>query len=140
MQDIYVTMITLRDYYHQAHVLSKNVVYYGDHLLLQRLYEECDGYIDSLMEKMVGIGMGDMSIHLPTVYKKVFEKIKDLPYSPKENSIYFTTGETLEASLRTLCESLNKAEGTSVGVLNFIGDIADKSEGRTYLIKQRLSK
>lgn len=140
LQDILVNVIALRDYYHTAHVCAKNSVYYSDHLLLQRLYEETDGYVDGIKEKMLGIGMGDESVHLPTLYKKVFERIKDLPYAAKENAVYFTAALSLEETLKTLCAAVDKAEGTSVGVRNFVGDIADKSEGRCYLIKQRLAK
>jgi DNA-binding ferritin-like protein len=140
LQDILVIMISLRDFYHTSHVTCKNSVYYGDHLLLERLYTACDDHVDSIMEKIVGIGLGEQTIHLPTIYKKVFERIKNLPYSSKENSEYFSAAYTLEESLKNICELMNKDDVTSVGVKNFIGDIADKSETRCYLIKQRLAK
>lgn len=140
MQDLLVLMITLRDYYHTAHVCVKNSVSYSDHLLLERLYDGVSDYVDPIKEKMLGIGMGDESVHLPTIYKKVFERIKDLPYAAKENAAYFTAALAMEESLKSLCSTIDKTEGTSVGVRNFVGDIADKSEGRCYLIKQRLAK
>ena len=52
MQDLLVLMITLRDYYHTAHVCVKNSVSYSDHLLLERLYDGVSDYIDPIKEKI----------------------------------------------------------------------------------------
>ena len=140
LQDILVCFLTLRDYYHTAHVSCKNSVFYSDHLLLERLYNEASEPIDSIKEKMLGIGMGTPSIHLPTLYKKVFEKIKNLPYDCKENAQYFEAACKLEEEMRQYCEAMDKDPASSVGVRTFIGDLADGSEDRCYLIGQRLAK
>lgn len=140
LQDLLVLHIALRDYYHTAHVSVKNSVFYSDHDLLSRLYEGCDDFIDPLMEKMVGIGMGIQSIHLPTVLKKVYEKVTKLPFDCKENVMYFQAAYSLEESLKQICEIVDKDPATSAGVRNMIGGIADKAEERCYLVKQRIAK
>jgi DNA-binding ferritin-like protein len=140
LQDLLVLHIAIRDYLHTAHVSVKGSVFYTDHELLSRLYTGADAEVDGLMEKMVGIGMGVQSIHLPTVLKKVYEKVSKLPYDAPTNEVYFQVACSLEESLRQACEALDKDPNTSVGVRNMIGDLADKSENRCYLIKQRLGK
>lgn len=140
LQDLLVLHIAIRDYLHTAHVSVKGSVFYADHELLSRLYSAADAEVDGLMEKMVGIGMGLQSIHLPSVLKKVYEKVSKLPYDAQTNDIYFQAAYSLEETLKQVCEAMDKDPNTSVGVRNMIGDLADKSEGRCYLIKQRLGK
>lgn len=140
LQDLLVLHIAIRDYLHTAHVSVKGSVFYADHELLSRLYSAVDAEVDGLMEKMVGIGMGLQSIHLPSVLKKVYEKVSKLPYDAQSNDIYFQAAYSLEETLKQVCEAMDKDPNTSVGVRNMIGDLADKSEGRCYLIKQRLGK
>ena len=125
-------------YYHTAHVSVKNTVFYSDHELLGRLYDSVGSHLDALMEKSVGITGSTQEIHLPSTLQLVFNKISKLPYDAKENSIYFTAALSLEQGLLAY---IMKTESTqSVGVRNLLGDIADSSENRVYLLKQRTTK
>jgi DNA-binding ferritin-like protein len=140
MYDIFVQLKAISMYYKTTHWQCKNSVYYADHLLLDRLYKESHEDIDTIAEKMIGIGMGIDIVDLPKCLKSVFNKVKDLPYNQNENKIYFEAALKLENELLELCSIADKNPKTSCGTKNLIGDIADEAEARLYLIKQRISK
>lgn len=127
-------------YYQTGHWQVKNSVFYADHLLLERLYNETSARIDQIAEKMVGTTGNPALVNLNDLIKKEYEIIKGLPYNPAENSVFFQTGLQCEQKLLELCKVLDSSPETSVGVRNMIGDIADESEARVYLLRQRLAK
>ena len=137
--DIYVQSKVLEDYYHVAHFQVKNVPFYGDHLLFERLYGSAGSCIDGLAEKLIGIGEPSNTLDINNIYKKTFEKVKTLPCSCKENAQYFEAALKMEQSLIEYCTKCD-AETSSIGIKNMVGGIADVAEGRIYLLKQRLSK
>lgn len=131
---------SLEMYYEVIHWTCKNSMFYGDHLLAERLSSEAGKNIDAIAEKIVGTGMGIDKINLPSILKAVYEKVKSLPYSQDENSKYFESALSLEQELLSYCEMYDKDPSSSVGCRNLIGDIADLAQGRIYLLRQRLSK
>ena len=139
-QELLSYLKSLELYYKTAHWQVKNPIYYSDHLLLDRLSDESGKRIDEVAEKAIGVTGSVASVNLPEILKKVYGCIKDCPYESNENSKYFEAALHLEEKLQQLCKQFDQAPETSVGVKNMLGDIADESEGRIYLLKQRLSK
>ena len=137
--DLYCYHKVLSDYYHTAHFQVKNIPFYSDHLLFERLYNEAGAGIDGLGERIIGSGMSLESLNLPVIYKKMFEKVKGLPFACKENTQFFETAMSLETCLVEMCEAYDKSPA-SVGCKNMVAGLADASESRIYLIKQRLNK
>lgn len=140
LSTILVYSKALQDYYQVAHWTCKNTVYYADHLLFGRLYDEAGKHIDALGEKHLGIGKPSSELNTSVIYKAVYNIIKNLPYDVKENSEFAKAALDVEAKLIELCVQVDSAEDTSIGVKNFVGQIADDAEGRIYLLKQRLAK
>lgn len=141
MKDLFINLLahlrSLSLYYQTAHWSVKTSLFYQDHLLFERLYKDID--LDAIAEKAVGLTDCD-AVHLPVNLKKVYEKIKALPQKPSDNSDFFKAALQLEQELIALCEAFESADGVSLGLKNLLADLADNSENRTYLIKQRLSK
>ena len=137
--EIFCTLKALSEYYKTGHWQVKNTIYYSDHLLLDRLAEESQEQLDAIAEKIVGTTGNSSILNLNDVLKKQYELIKNLPYTPNENTAFFEAGLSLEQRVLELCASVDSSPETSVGIKNMIGDIADESEARVYLLKQRLS-
>jgi DNA-binding ferritin-like protein len=72
------TLKALQAYYQHAHWISKGEPFYGDHLLFERLYGSVNEQIDSLAEKMVGLG-GDHYVCVRTVMKMTSDILQKIP-------------------------------------------------------------
>jgi len=140
LQQIFSRLQALNMFYKTAHWQCKNVVFYGDHLLLDRLSDDSYKFVDPLAEKMIGKTGDTHVVDLPVILKRVYEHIKGLPMSADENSRYFEAALNLEQELLNICEQYDQSPDASVGCRNLIGDIADLTEGRIYLLKQRIAK
>lgn len=137
--DLFCCLKATSEYYKTGHWQVKNTIYYADHQLLDRLASESGARLDQIAEKIIGTTGNVALLNLSDVLKKQYEMIKSLPYTPEENSAFFQAGMGLEQKILDLCKSLDAAPETSVGVRNLLGDIADESEGRIYLLRQRLN-
>ena len=137
LQSILVCLKSLSEYYQMAHWQSKGENFYEYHLLFERLYGSAGDSIDAVAEKLIGIGEGQEKLNLPEIIKQQYSKIKMLPVNASAEAF-------LNASIgleNELCAKIEEIEPSySVGVRNMLGDIADKAEGRKYLIKQCLNK
>ena len=140
LQDLLACLKAKQDYYKTGHWQVKNTIYYADHLLLDRLASETGARIDQVAEKIIGVTGNAALLNLPDILKKQYEYIKDLPYNAPENTVIFQTGLQMEMKLQELCKVIDAAPESSLGVKTMVGDIANESEGRIYLLKQRLSK
>jgi len=139
LQEVLVYLKALSEYYKTAHWQTKGQLFYSDHLLLDRLSSEAKVNIDTLAEKMIGTGVSPESLNLTDILKKQYEIIKGLPYNSPDNSTYFQASLVCENRLLEICKAIDSSPETSVGVKNLIAQIADDSEGRIYLLKQRLN-
>lgn len=139
LQDLFCTLKALSEYYKTGHWQVKNTIYYADHQLLDRLYGESYARLDQIAEKIIGTTGNLAALNLNEVLKKEYELIKTLPYTPEENSAFFQAGLSLEQKILELCAQIDAAPETTVGIKNMIGDIADESESRIYLLRQRLN-
>lgn len=124
-------------YSQTAHWTVKNSVFLSDHLLFERLYNEVNAEIDGVAEKAVGLTGGD-TVNLPMSLKMVYEKIKTLPYNCSENSECFKASLALEQEFVVLCSQADKIPDATLGFRNLMADLADRAEGRIYLLKQRV--
>lgn len=148
MMTIIAILRTLNMGYHHAHVNVKGSDYYGDHLLLQRLYTENASIdeIDSVMERLKGL--------YPTHLVKLGETLDriDQEYeiisgidSPGDNVEKFKALIKLEMRLQGVISKLVQAlEDRSIvgngtdGTLNLLQGIADTHQQNVYLINQRI--
>lgn len=103
------------------------------------MYEEVEGEYDSVAERMIGLG-DSSQLNLHAITDAVSQKCKQYPIDAKENAALFQAALQLEKELQQQIEMMVKAGGVSQGVVQLLGDIAQRSEIRTYKIKQRIKK
>jgi len=138
-------MKALQNYYQHAHWISKGESYYGDHLLFERLYGDLGKQIDSLAEKMVGLG-GDSFVCVKTVMAMTAKILSHVP-DMDENMLGYELAETglkLEMSFLNCTEGLYnkmKEDGSiTLGFDDLLMSLYNEHEGNVYLLKQRIKK
>lgn len=131
-------LYALEFFYKTAHWTVKTPLFYGDHLLFDRLSEEASKRIDQVAEKGIGITQDLSVVHLPTLLKSIFNLVKDLSFSNKDNAKFFEESLKLENTFISFCKKFNKSQEATLGTQNLIQDLVDEAEGRVYLIKQRI--
>lgn len=136
LQDIAIKARTMQLYYQTAHNLVKGTVFYQDHESLGEYYIALGCAYDAIIERAIQLE-GDSAADLTVQLKQIYQNIKDMPSGVKENKEYFIKGLELE---KDLCECIAKhiEKECSPGTEQLIGDVADKSEVRQYLISRRL--
>jgi len=115
--------------------------YYGDHILLQRLYEDDGGFIDTLAEKIIG----HFGMIPPAQFSQTMTKFIEnfAPASLDPDSMFMSSLEIEKVVLSTITsvrQGLEAAGELSDGFDNLLQGIADKHEEFVYLLQQRTVK
>lgn len=143
-----VLLVHLRYLYnvHQTnHWTAKGDSFYGDHLLLQRLYEKVLEEIDSLAEKVVGLG-DEANVNLQLQLTQM-NKISQQGYGvastiPRTNELFKNSLMAeecfMDAAMLTYYQ-LQELGIMTPGLDNFLQGIMDSHESHAYLLKQRCS-
>ena len=141
MNEIYQKTIailrSLSCYYQTTHWLASGSQYYGDHLLLQRLYDAVTPEIDVFGEKALGITKQDSAVNLIENISMVSKIINNMEYGSVE--ICFKSALKLERAFVMFCEEQSASNENSEGVKNLFAGTADIHEGHVYLLQQRVS-
>jgi DNA-binding ferritin-like protein len=131
---------------HQTHHWqARGDAYYGDHLLFDRLYNETLADIDTIAERVVGLGgveLVNVSTQANQVCKLVCDTLNTGRSIPRSQELVQSSLDAEELYLKIVEACKGRLElngGLSYGTDNLLAGIADKIEGRTYLLKQRLS-
>ena len=114
----------------------KSSGFYGDHLLMQRLYESTLENVDSIAEKGIGLfgtDVVDIGAQL-TLIKTIIDKYKGL--KPLERSLA-AVQDFLDVSTKTY-EDLKKNGDMTLGLDDLILSIHSEQETSIYLLQQTL--
>jgi DNA-binding ferritin-like protein len=138
LKEIAIKLRAMDFYYHTAHNLVKGTVFYQDHEALAEYYTTISSDYDCVIERAINLE-GDSVAELKSQLKNVYNELKDIPNSVKENKQYFVKGLEFE---KDLCEAIKEYidAGCSPGTEQLIGDVANRSEIRQYLINRRIKK
>lgn len=117
------------------HHNCKGALFFQDHGALGDFYEALQGEYDRAAEKYVSL-YGTYDIN--QVMSMVIASMQGMPSQVKENKEYFTILLGKEKELCSMVDMLVKQGGYSEGCKNMLADICTVSEGRQYLIKQRI--
>lgn len=140
--DLIVLLRTLNLGYHHAHVNTKGRAYYGDHLLLQRLYTGNGGpnpitEIDGLMEQWKRLYPQSM---LDPAAMAVAVAHAAQPLARKSGEAAMRALLEMERTLeRRIANVLKSWPGEDAGLDNFLQGIADQHATNIYLLQQRLA-
>ncbi len=140
MQQLKFLLATLRaaQMIHQTgHWRVSGRTYYGDHQLLERLYNSVTGEIDQLAEKMVE-KYGEDSVELVDQIIRMHTVVKGIA----SISCNFKRAQAVEKMLQKLFkisyDKLKEADELSLGIDDFLMASANNHETNCYLLNQRL--
>lgn len=125
---------------HQTHHWqTMGSAFYGDHLLLERLYKAVEDEVDTVGEKVVGLDSPALTNyflqmkHMSAFLKAVTDAQKQpMIVSLQAELVFIGTGEMIT-------ERLKKEGLLTSGLANLLGDILDRHESHVYLLQQRLA-
>lgn len=116
-----------------AHWRAKGEMYYGDHLLFQRIYEGISAEIDLVAEKMLGTGESDNLLSPKSIIIGTSKSLTMMTEGSDASALMVAESKFL-SNLATVISS----GGLSEGVQNMLQGIADKHEEHVYLLSRRL--
>lgn len=128
---------------HTNHWISRGQNSYADHLLFQRLYEEIFAQIDTLAEKLIGLG-NETNVHLELQTSQLdrlarecanFTTIDTNQLAKKSLELEFNFLKVLDC----VKELLNQKGQLTLGLDNMLAGLADVHESYVFLLKQRCS-
>tara|TARA_B100000900_G_scaffold416157_1_gene449592 strand:- start:4379 stop:4816 length:438 start_codon:yes stop_codon:yes gene_type:complete len=136
LSDLLATLRAVHFIHWTGHWQVKGNPYYGDHLLLQRLYEGLDNEIDTLAEKLVA--MFGVEIVNPAQQSVIMNQIIQ-SLSSVQNPIMrsLNAEKKLMRLLEHTFKSLEKQNNLSLGMNDFIAATANAHETYIYLLQQR---
>lgn len=136
---------SMETYYHHAHWVTKGDVYYGDHLLFERLYGETKSQVDGLAEKMVGV-FGEESVSIQKVTEVVMKVVSSAPKMDKnitgfELAKYGLGLEKIFLQMTTsLYQKMKKDGSMTMGFDDLLMGLYNEHEGSIYLLQQRTKR
>lgn len=124
---------------HSHHWQTQGNSFYGDHLLFQRIYEGMTGEVDTIGEKVVGLGQPSL-----TNYFKQHSLMKMFLDNVTSKDNYFQVSLRAELMFCALGEVIMdglKNKGLlTVGLEQALGTILDTHETYIYLLKQKVAQ
>lgn len=119
-----------------SHWQAQGTPFYGDHLMLARIYEAIEDEIDTLAEKVVG-EFGYMSVSPVEQMQRALHIIEqhDNP-DPIVRSLAIE--DELQREIESVYRALKQADMLSLGLDDFIMGIANAHESHLYLLRQKL--
>jgi DNA-binding ferritin-like protein len=128
----------------QAHWVAFGPNFYGDHLLLERLYTGKKGgpniqmQIDGLGERMVAY-FGPQSVNPVESERRVLAILNRL-VSAEPLMALSRLEETTQAVIRSAWKSNKESGNPYLGLDNFFMQLADERDVARYLLRQRVSR
>ena len=128
---------------HKAnHWRTRGNVYYADHLLFDRLSNSVEEDVDSLAERLVGLGDGAL-VEPSTAASQTDKFLRDafISTADMEPDGFIAASLAAEVFYLDLVDvvtfSLESKGKLSRGTDNLLAGVSDKHEGLVYLLKQR---
>lgn len=124
--------------YRNAHWQVQGEGYYGNHLLLQRIYEEASEHVDSVAERMVGY-YGPAAVDLDGLQAERMQAwIAEFQAGegPLERALLAAHG--VRRALDDAYAELKASGGMSLGLDDLIMSISSDKDEHAYLLQQAL--
>ena len=122
----------------EGHWRVKGANYYGDHLLLQRIYESVDKEIDGLGERIVAYAGPDF-IDTSAVLEKALTLVKEWSKKRDPMAQALVAEESLQLAIKATYDALKASGNLSLGMDDFLMAMADAHDTNRYLLRQRLA-
>jgi len=137
-QKVLAHLRALQWVYTTSHWTSAGPNSYSDHLLLERLYEGLDKPIDALGERMVAY-FGPQAVD-PVAINGIAQKVlAGVGPARLRLSVLLNLEHSIQTGIKTAWKA-NQESGDemSLGIDNYLADLADQRDEAIYLLRQRL--
>jgi DNA-binding ferritin-like protein len=138
LQGILVLLRVLQIGVQEGHWTVKGSNYYGDHLLLQRIYTSVDDEIDGIGERIVAYA-GPSYVDSDVITAKANTVLRELRKRKDPIQQALAAEEMLQVALRKTYDALKASGGLSLGLDDFLMGIASAHDTNRYLLQQRLA-
>lgn len=139
LAELLALLFSIKNYAWTAHWNAKGPTFYGDHLLLQRIYEKMDKSIDALGERM--LAYTGQPVNYPHLTQEMARLSSQL-MSPGDMSCFVPLALLVKAAQQqsdrlrvNLADKFN--EMSVAGLDNYLTDLNDRLDTFGYLLKQR---
>jgi DNA-binding ferritin-like protein len=145
-QTVLAHLRALQWVYTTTHWTSAGPNAYGDHLLLERLYTGLDKPIDALGERMVAY-FGPQSVDPVAINSSVTQLMEAVGGSKTSRrggnkgplGLLYAMEYSLQENIKAAWKSnQDSGDEMSLGIDNYLADLADQRDGAIYLLRQRL--
>lgn len=130
--------------HHTHHWQALGDSFYGDHLLFGRLYEGIAGEIDTMGEKVVGVGSIEnvkLDLQISQMMQFTIQAQSSLQAIPQKTDLAKCSMMCELDFLRNCALAIQSLEQQGLltgGVSNMLEGLEDVHEGHVYLLKQRV--
>lgn len=123
--------------HHHGHWVTKGSTFYGDHLLFEKLYTAIEEEIDSLAEKAVQ-QFGDKTVELVPQFEDITACLQKWTEEGDLFKRALLVEKTLQVAIEDYRQELKDSGYLSIGLDNFLAQLADSHETALYLLGQRV--
>lgn len=120
---------------HAVHNLCKGATFFEDHAFFGDAYESHEADYDDVVERTIGL-FGPQTVDFKKIAMMAAHELEQADLSAQ----VFEQQLKHEQELCSMIDSLCKHKAANQGLVQLLGNIADKSQVRQYKIKQKLSK
>lgn len=123
--------------YRTAHWQASGDAYYGDHLMLQRIYEESEKHIDQIGERVVGY-YGASSVDLADQTERVEHWMQRFSKEGDPIRASLVAAEDVRDMIAKVYGTLEKQGELSLGIDDLLMSISNEKDSHVYLLQQAL--
>lgn len=123
--------------YRTAHWQARGDASYGDHLMLQRIYEESEKHVDQVGERIVGY-YGVSAVDLDDQTQRVAHWSTRFARDKDPISVSLRASEAVRDVLSETYDVLNKQGKLSLGIDDLLMSISSSKDEHIYLLQQAL--
>ena len=122
---------------HHAHNLCYGPTFFEDHEFFGELYGKSEGYYDSIIERLIGLGY-ENSLQLEQIIQGSLKMIESLPSDKMNTQIYLIKCAKLIKEACDMIDEFCKSGKLTEGTKQLIGGMADELEVVSYKIQRRM--
>lgn len=123
--------------YQESHWRVAGAIFYGDHLLFERLYKDVQKEVDGLAEKMVAC-FGGFAVESGALLPKVAEWLERWCQVECVHERGLLSEKAFQACCRRTYDLLKATDVLTLGMDDFLMAAASTHETHTYLLQQVL--
>jgi len=122
---------------HSAHNLCKGVTFHEDHSFFGDVYGKAEGWYDSIVERIIGLGYEEQ-VNLQSILSGVVQELNGAPSTDKSVTDFYLFLALQLDEANKMCSQICKHPDATEGTKQLIGGIADELEVLEYKVQRRL--